>query len=64
MWTVYSYDGIGRTVKQRCKSDGASTTTYAYAGYQTTVTDPAGKWKQYTKDVLGNSDDGSGTRSE
>jgi uncharacterized protein RhaS with RHS repeats len=34
--------------------DGASTTRYAYAGNQTTVTDPAGKWKQFTDDALGN----------
>ena len=53
VWTVYSYDGIGRTVST-VQPDGASTTTYAYAGNTTTVTDPAGKWKQYTKDVLGN----------
>ena len=52
-WTVYSYDGIGRTVST-VQPDGASTTTYSYAGNLTTVTDPAGKWKQYTNDVLGN----------
>ena len=34
--------------------DGASTTTYSYSGNQTTVTDPAGNWKQFTKDALGN----------
>ena len=34
--------------------DGASSTTYAYAGNQTTVTDPAGNWKQMTNDVQGN----------
>ena len=52
-WTTWSYDGLGRTVSVK-QPDGASTTTYAYSGTQTTVTDPAGKWKQYTKDVLGN----------
>ena len=52
-WTTWSYDGLGRTVSVK-QPDGASTTTYAYSGNQTTVTDPAGKWKQYTKDVLGN----------
>jgi uncharacterized protein RhaS with RHS repeats len=31
-----------------------SQTTYAYQGNQTTVTDPAGKWKQFTSDVFGN----------
>jgi RHS repeat-associated protein len=52
-WTVYTYDGLGRTIKT-VQPDGASTTTYAYSGNQTTVTDPAGSWKQFTKDVLGN----------
>jgi YD repeat-containing protein len=52
-WTVYTYDGIGRTLTVK-QPDGASTTTYAYAGNQTTVTDPAGKWKRFTSDVLGN----------
>ena len=52
-WTTYSYDGLGRplTVQQ---PDGASTTTYLYSGNVTTVTDPAGKWKQFTTDVSGN----------
>ena len=31
-----------------------SVTTYSYAGNQTTVTDPAGKWKTFTNDVEGN----------
>jgi RHS repeat-associated protein len=53
VWTVYSYDGIGRTLSL-VQADGASTTTYSYSGNQTTVTDPAGNWKQFTKDVLGN----------
>jgi RHS repeat-associated protein len=52
-WTVYSYDGLGRTVSVKTP-DGASTTNYNYAGNQTTVTDPAGKWKTTTTDVLGN----------
>ena len=43
-WTVYSYDGIGRTVST-VQPDGASTTSYSYSGNQTTVTDAAGKWK-------------------
>jgi RHS repeat-associated protein len=33
--------------------DGASTTTYSYQGNVVTVTDPAGKWKQYTTDAFG-----------
>jgi RHS repeat-associated protein len=53
VYTVYAYDGLGRTVSVR-KPDGASTTYYVYAGNQTKVTDPATNWKQFTKDVLGN----------
>ena len=52
-WTVYTYDGIGRTLTTQLP-DGASTTTYSYSGNQTTVTDPAGKWKTFTSDVSGN----------
>jgi RHS repeat-associated protein len=52
-WTVYSYDGMGRTLTT-VQPDGASTTTSAYSGNQTTTTDPAGNWKQYTTDVLSN----------
>jgi len=36
------------------RPDGASTSTTSYAGNQTTVTDPAGKWKTFTSDVEGN----------
>jgi YD repeat-containing protein len=52
-WTTYTSDGLGRTVFGQ-QPDGASTTNYAYSGSQTTVTDPAGKWKQFTNDVSGN----------
>jgi RHS repeat-associated protein len=52
-WTTYTYDGIGRTLAVQ-QPDGASTTTYVYTGNQTKVIDPAGKWKQFTNDVLGN----------
>jgi len=52
-WTVYRYDGLGRTLSVT-QPDGASTTTYVYSGNQTTVTDPAGKWKTFTTDVQGN----------
>jgi RHS repeat-associated protein len=52
-WTIYTYDGIGRTLTT-IQPDGASTTTNAYSGNQTTVTDPAGNWKQLTSDVSGN----------
>ncbi|MGC1453046.1 MAG: RHS repeat-associated core domain-containing protein, partial [Candidatus Sulfotelmatobacter sp.] len=53
VWTRYSYDSSGRTVTI-VKPDGASTTTYAYAANQTTVTDPTGKWKTFTSDAFGN----------
>jgi YD repeat-containing protein len=33
---------------------GTGTTTYLYQGNTTKVTDPAGKWKTYTTDALGN----------
>jgi YD repeat-containing protein len=52
-WTVYAYDGIGRTVTVT-QPDGASTTHYAYSGNVTTVTDPAANSKQFTTDVEGN----------
>jgi len=52
-WTVYNYDALGRTVSV-VLPDGASTTTYAYSGNTTTITDPAGKWKKQTVDVFGN----------
>ena len=39
-WTVYTYDGLGRTLSVRA-ADGASTTTSSYAGNTVTVTDPA-----------------------
>ena len=52
-WTTYVYDAIGRTLTVTLP-DGVSTTTYAYNGNSTTVTDPAGKWKKFTSDVEGN----------
>src|SRR5262249_42859272 len=52
-WTTYSYDGLGRTVSI-VLPDGASTTTSAYSGNTSTITDPAGKWKKQTTDAMGN----------
>ena len=49
--TIYTYDGMGRTVSVLLP-DGASTTTYAYSGNTTTITDPAGKWKMQTMDAM------------
>jgi YD repeat-containing protein len=53
VWTTYSYDGSGRTLSVQAP-DGASTTTYSYRGNNTTVTDPAGKWKIMGTDAAGN----------
>ena len=53
VYTVYGYDALGRTLTIQLP-DGASTTHYLYQGNWTTVTDPAGKWKQYQSDIFGN----------
>ena len=53
VWTTYTYDGSGRTLTVTA-ADGASVTSYNYQGNQTTVTDPAGKWKKFTTDAMGN----------
>jgi len=52
-WTTYTYDGLGRTLSV-VAPDGASTTTYSYAGNTVTTTDPAGNWKKFTMDAFGN----------
>jgi YD repeat-containing protein len=52
-WTTYNYDADGRTVST-VLPDNSGTSTYAYQGNVTTVTDPAGKWKKYTTDAFGN----------
>ena len=52
IWTTYTYDASGRTIAVTL-ADGSTTTT-AYVGNQTTVTDAAGKWKTYTRDAIGN----------
>jgi YD repeat-containing protein len=51
-WTTYAYDALGRTVTVT-SADG-SVTSYLYQGNCTTITDPAGKWKAYTSDAMGN----------
>jgi len=53
VYTSYTYDGLGRTVSVLLP-DANSTTTYAYSGNATTITDPAGKWKKQTTDAMGN----------
>ena len=52
-WTVYTYDGLGRTVSV-LSPDGASTTNYLYQGNTVKVTDPASNWKIFTMDAFGN----------
>src|SRR6185437_12245350 len=49
--TTMSYDALSRVVSVKTP-DGAATTT-SYTGNQTTVTDPAGKSRQYTNNALG-----------
>ena len=51
-WTTYTYDALGRTLTLTA-ADG-SVTSYLYQGNCTTATDPAGKWKKYTSDAMGN----------
>jgi RHS repeat-associated protein len=52
-FTTYTYDALGRPLTVTLP-DGASKTTYSYAGNWTSVVDPAGNWKQYETDVFGN----------
>ncbi|MBY0506126.1 MAG: hypothetical protein K2X03_19575 [Bryobacteraceae bacterium] len=58
LWTTYVYDGLGRTLQviqpHTSGTGSAGTTTYAYAGNKVTVTDPAGRWKRYLQNELGN----------
>ena len=49
--TAISYDALNRPIS--VKTADGSTSTTSYAGNQTTVTDPAGKKRQYTYDALG-----------
>ena len=52
VYTTYYYDAAGRMTSM-VAPDGSTTTT-AYQGNTTRVTDPAGKWKATTRDVQGN----------
>jgi YD repeat-containing protein len=57
-WTIYNYDVRGRTTSV-VSPDGASTTQYIYnpdAGDVNAVKtiDPAGKWKKFVMNALGN----------
>ena len=51
-WTVYHYDGIGRTTSVVAPDN--STTTYQYGANTVTVTDPAGKYKTFFTNAMGN----------
>lgn len=53
VWTTSTYDALGRTVSVSLLG-GTGTTSYLHQGNTTKVTDPAGKWKTYTTDALGN----------
>jgi len=52
VWTTYTYDALGRTTRVDLPDGSFSTTSYT--GNATTMTDPAGKWKKYIPDSLGN----------
>ena len=52
-WTTYTYDALGRTVSVALPSS-AGTTTYLYEGNTVKTTDPAGKWKKFTMNAMGN----------
>jgi RHS repeat-associated protein len=52
-WTTYNYDATGRTISV-VQPASSGTTTYSYAGNTVTGTDPAGAWKKYTRNALGN----------
>ncbi|MFN8938555.1 MAG: RHS repeat domain-containing protein, partial [Acidobacteriota bacterium] len=51
-WTVYTYDGLGRTISV-AQPNNAGVTTYFYAGNTVKVTSPSGKWKTYVQNELG-----------
>jgi hypothetical protein len=52
-WTTYAYDALGRTVSITLPGNSGMT-TYVYEGNTVKITDPAGKWKKYTTDAMGN----------
>jgi YD repeat-containing protein len=53
VYTVYTYDGSGRTLTATAP-DGVSTTTNQYWGNSVSVFDATGKVKANTRDVFGN----------
>ena len=52
IWTEYTYDGLGRVVSV-AQPNNSGTTTYSYTANQVTVTSPAGRWKTYENNALG-----------
>ena len=52
VWKVDTFDALGR-VLTATKADGQSKTTYVYQGSMVTVNDPAGNWKNLTRDAFG-----------
>ena len=52
VWTTFTYDGLGRTVKQTAPDN--SVTQYSYSGNTLTITHPAGNAKTLTMDTFGN----------
>ncbi len=52
-WTTNTYDGLGRTTRVDLPG-GTGYSMYEYAGNTVTKTDPAGRWKKYTMDAMGN----------
>lgn len=51
LYTNYTYDLLNRILT---KIDNVGTTSYSYSGFQTTVTDPRSKVKDYYTDAYGN----------
>ncbi len=53
LWTVYTYDSLGRT-NSVVQPSGSGTTVYAYVSRTVTVTDPALKKRKFEMDAVGN----------
>lgn len=51
-WTTYTYDALGRTLNVALPG-GSGSSTYEYVKNTVKVTDPAGKWKKYESNGLG-----------
>ncbi|MDZ7637655.1 MAG: hypothetical protein U5J83_05310 [Bryobacterales bacterium] len=51
-WITYAYDALGRTLSV-AMPDGNGSTTYEYVKNTVKITDPAGSWKKYESNALG-----------